>query len=118
MSVRSTSGAPTLNSAFRTAAQLRLHDVLAVQLGVAVGRRAVELVLLPERDDDLVHERVAKSRDLDPAAVPAPRAAVVTWSFLRSVVDQTPTTAFDASGPLTALWLRVTIRSGIWSTVE
>ena len=59
--------------------QLRLHDVLAVERRVAVGRGAVELVLLPERDDDLVHQRVAEARDLDPAvrrcAVPARRAA-------------------------------------------
>ena len=44
--------------------ELRLDHVLPVQLGVAVRRRAVEHVLLSDRDDDLVHERVPEAGDL------------------------------------------------------
>ena len=40
--------------------QLGLDDVGAVELGVLVGRRRVELVLLADRDDHLVDERVAE----------------------------------------------------------
>ena len=39
-------------------------------------------------------------------------------SRLRSLVDQTPTTAFEASDPATDRWLRVTRRSGICGTAE
>ena len=49
---------------------------------------------------------------------PAPKLASVTSSLRRSVVDQTPTTAFAASAALTGCPLRVTCRSGICMTVE
>ena len=103
MSVRLSSGAPDVEQRVQHRRELRLHDVLAVQRGVAVRRRPVELVLLPERDDDLVHQRVAEPGDLHPAAARV-RRLPLTWSRRRSVVDHTPTTAFRASGPETARW--------------
>ena len=81
--------------------ELRLHDVLAVERGVAVRGGAVELVLLAERDDDLVDQRVAEARDLDPAAVAraacrragSPGAAGARWWTTR------PRPRSPASGP-------------------
>ena len=60
---------------------------------------------LPERDDDLVDQRVAQAADLDVAtSCPcAPRPDAVSpigpAAGARSVVDHTPTTAFAASAP-------------------
>ena len=48
--------------------EVQVQRVLAEVLQVVRRLRAVELVLLPERDDDLVDQRVAQPRDLHPLA--------------------------------------------------
>ena len=60
MSVRSVVGGANAEQSVQDRRQLGLDHVLAVELGITVGRRAVELVLHPKRDDDLVHEWVSE----------------------------------------------------------
>ncbi len=50
------------------ARRLRVQRIPAEVRQVVGGRRPVELVLLADRDDDLVDQRVAEPRDLPPAA--------------------------------------------------
>ena len=109
--------------------QLRLDHELPVLLGVAVRSGAVELVLLAERDDDLVDERVAEARDLDLVAAAVAAALVVvivvarlleasTETRLRSVEAHTPTTAFLSFAESTSSPSLVTFSSGTCSTIE
>ena len=73
--------------------QLRLQHVLAVVGRVVLRVRAVEPVLLAQRDDHLVDQRVAETRDLhERDRLPWPFTEIAR----RSVVAQTPTTAFGA----------------------
>ena len=66
MSVRSFSGTFSPgNSTLMTLASCGDSDVLAEVLQVVAGLRRVEEVLLPQRDHDLVDQRVAEAADLD-----------------------------------------------------
>ena len=109
MSVRSSLGHAEVEQGVQDLRQLRLDDVLAVSSASRSGWVRLNWSFLPERDDDLVDERVAEARDLDLsrspcAAVRCGESPSVTCEPLAArSVDQTPTTALAASAPATAL---------------
>ena len=116
MSVRFFSGALTCpgKSLLENRGQLRLEHVLAVVGRVVLGLGPVEPVLLAERDDHLVDQRITESREI---WVNGPVLLPVTEIACRSVDAQTPTTAFGRSRG-DRLAVRVTSRSGTWSTID
>ena len=86
----------------------------------SAGWEALKRSLLGQRDDDLVHQRHAEARDLDPVAeaqrvVAAGRQHLV-WR--RQEAAYTPMTESGSSAPVSAFLSPVSCLMGTWRTTE